>query len=223
MFTDDTYISEEIPPNSLSCMIGRIVSTPDHDEFIKNGELIIDFNSLDGSVSSPDYGEDGSVYKKGIASWTLRAAMAAWNYPPKIKFKGRLQGKGKITLSNVSATLSNVTITGGAPLQGTTSPTPGIATVPVTIAGASGSCTLTENQGDGDFDVKTDDDYTIELTAEKYSVLPWCTNIDDPKDAGDIAKDEKFIKAGDKALCLAFGNSTNNLYVVDIIHDSKEN
>ena len=38
-----------------------------------------------------------------------------------------------------------------------------------------------------------------------------------PEESDPTDEEGKFIKAGDLALCMAFGNSLSNLYVVDIL------
>ena len=79
------------------------------------------------------------------------------------------------------------------------------------------------------------DGYDVELKLEPASVVPWCTDIKDinaesgkdqnPGDGDDMdAEDtqakkrdrENFINVGDKALCMAFRNSLDQLYCVDI-------
>ena len=79
------------------------------------------------------------------------------------------------------------------------------------------------------------DGYDIELKLDKAQTMPWCTDISDingddqtPGDGDDMSADDsqskarprdKFIatgKAGDKALCMAFNNSLDQLYCVDI-------
>lgn len=200
-----------IPPNSISCFIGRIVEDPG-DTFADDGILIVDFTNV---TSEPET-RDPAAEKKAIASWSLRAAYIAWNTPPMIKFKGRVKLNGKISMSN--AQLSQVNISGGPPLQGTTtcSTGPGTAMVPVNISSASGTAKI-EQQSDAEIEMETGDDLNIELTSQTGAQLPWCVSPQEANEGDEIDQEGMFIKAGDKALCLAFGNSMNNLYVIDIL------
>ena len=75
-------------------------------------------------------------------------------------------------------------------------------------------------------------EYTVTLTATKQSVSPWCTSPNSKNAGADKQFDDDvrlkrshFIldkvndnhpHGGDKVLCMAFGNSMNNLYAVDI-------
>lgn len=203
----------EIPPNTISCFIGRICEEPG-SSFANDGILWVDFYDIDGSKGGPGHGEDGSTQKKAIASWTLRAAYTAWKYPPKIKFKGHLKLKGKVSMPN--AQLSNVTIAGGPPLNGVTAPIPLQATVPVAISAASGMAKIEQAMG-AELDVATDgDNLDIELTSQTGAQLPWCVASDGASEGDEPDEEAPFIQEGDKALCMAFGNSYDNLYVVDI-------
>lgn len=226
-----------IQPNSISCFIGRICETPG-DSFETDGVLWVDFNDLDGSKNGPKHGEAGSTQHKAIASWTLRSAFIAWNKPPKITYhgtltlKGTAKGKsGNIKLSN--AQLSQIALSGGPPLTGTiTSPAgPGTSSTPLVISGASGTGTIEatgtaefefsqDNTIEADFhtgdDGTEDDKLDISLTSQRSAQLPWCTASIKAEESAETPDDGKFIKAGDKALCLAFGNSMRNLFVVDI-------
>ena len=276
-----------IPPNSISCFIGRIDELDEN--FEKTGIMWVDFDDLDGTKDGKPKDEDGTTIKKVIASWTLRAAYAAWKNPPVLKYKGRLvlngkmeidemefkcdktniKGTGKIKLSN--AQLSNVTLAGGPPLTGptVTAPSlPGTATIPFAISSASGVGTIEAAGPMGEIEFNTSnaeikfnskvtfkvndnkshfglhtansglDGFDIELKLDKASVMPWCTDVKDidadsgkdqnPGDGDDMSADDTQAKArerkdfiitgknGDKALCMAFGNSLNNLYCVDI-------
>lgn len=204
-----------IPQNTISCFIGRICEDPT-SSFADDGILWVDFDDLDGSSNGPKHGEAGTTQKKAIASWTLRSAYIAWKLPPKIKFKGSLKLKGKVSMSN--AQLSNVNISGGPPLNGTTTcgMGPGTAIVPVTISSASGTAKIEQASG-SELDIATDgDNLDIELTSQKGAQLPWCVKTKDGAEGDDVDAEAEFIHAGDMALCLAFGNSYNNLYVVDI-------
>lgn len=200
-----------IPPNSISCFIGRIVEDPG-DAFADDGILIVDFTNV---TSEPET-RDPAAEKKAIASWSLRAAYIAWNTPPMIKFKGKVKLNGKISMSN--AQLSQVNIAGGPPLQGTTtcSTGPGTAMVPVNISSASGTAKI-EQQSGAEIEMETGDDLNIELTSQTGAQLPWCVSPQEANEGDEIDQEGMFIKAGDKALCLAFGNSMNNLYVIDIL------
>ena len=216
---DKEYSSSTIPKNSISCFIGRICEDPS-DSFADDGILWIDFINLDeapeGWISHSDNNGKGSREKKAIASWSLRAAYIAWNTPPMIKFKGKVKLNGKISMSN--AQLSQVNISGGPPLQGTTtcSTGPGTAMVPVNISSASGTAKI-EQQSDAEIEMETGDDLNIELTSQTGAQLPWCVSPQEANEGDEIDQEGMFIKAGDKALCLAFGNSMNNLYVIDIL------
>ena len=274
-----------IANNSISCFLGRITELDEN--FEKTGIMWVDFNDLDGSKKGPAKDESGTTIKKVIASWTIRAAYAAWINPPRINYKGKLdlngdfkidemefeckeaniKGTGKIKLSN--ATLSQVNIAGGPPLQGpcTTPVGPGTCTIPVAISSASGTATLEASGPMGEIDFNTSDatikfksavtfkvndnkahtvmhtgnsgeaEYKISLKQDKCSVMPWCTDVtatqdeNQSPDDGDsvdsydddgqknVRERENFINVGDngdKALCMAFGNSMNNLYCVDI-------
>ena len=209
-------IRTTIPPNSISCYIGRICEDP-ADDFGENGYLIIDFININKEPSNRKRcGEPGSQEKLAIASWTLRAAWIAWNNPPMIKFKGKVKLSGKISMSN--AQLTQVNISGGPPLAGTiASPAgPGTSTTPLAIAGASGTAKI-EQQSNAEIEMETGDDLNIELTSQLAAQLPWCISGKDSKESDTVDEQLPFIKAGDKALCLAFGNSMDNLYVVDIL------
>lgn len=207
----------EIPRNSISCFIGRICEEPG-DSFEKEGILWVDTVDMTGSEGGPSHGEPGTTERKAIASWTLRAAYIAWNNPPMIKFKGHLKLKGKVAMPN--AQLSNVTLAGGPPLQGptVTSPSlPGTATIPFTISNASGMAKI-EQSINAELDVSTEgSNLDIELTSQTGAQLPWCVASEGAADSDPTDEEGKFIKAGDLALCMAFGNSLSNLYVVDIL------
>ena len=152
-----TDLLSSVSNHTISCFIGRICSEPDED-FAKNGILIVDTSSVDGAGSNTkNYDENGTIRRAATASWSIRAAYIAWNNPPKITYSGKVKLKGRITMDN--AQLSNVTISGGPPLQGVTTgvsvtpipypplpapvPYPGTVTgnttTPVTIASAVGS------------------------------------------------------------------------------------
>lgn len=204
-----------VPPNSISCFIGRIVEDPS-DSFADDGILWIDFvDPLQEPEERIPHGEKGSHEKKAIASWSLRSAFIAWNTPPMIKFKGKVKLSGKISMSN--AQLSQVNIAGGPPMMGTVvCPLgPGTSTTPVTISSASGTAKI-EQQSGAEIEMETGDDLNIELTSQTGAQLPWCVSPKEAKDSDEVDPEGLFIKAGDIALCLAFGNSMNNLYVVDI-------
>lgn len=205
-----------VPRNSISCFIGRICETPE-DSFADDGILWVDLYDIDGSVGGPPHGEDGTTEQKAIASWTLRAAYIAWNNPPKIKFKGSAKLKGRITMGN--AQLSNVNISGGPPLQGTVSCPlgPGTATTPVAISSASGTAKI-EQATDAEIEMQTENDnLDIELISQKAAQLPWCVSPEDANEGDNPNEDDLFIKAGDLALMICFGNNVENLYVVDIL------
>ena len=205
----------EIPQNAISCFIGRICEEPG-ENFATDGVLWVDCYDLDGSQGMPSHGEEGSTQRKAIASWTLRAAYIAWNNPPKVKFKGSLKVKGKVVLPN--AQLSNVTISGGPPLQGTVAHPmgPGTATVPVAISSASGTAKI-EQSINGELEVATEgENLDIELTSQHAAQLPWCVSSNNANEGDELDEDSEFIKEGDLALCMAFANSLSNLYVVDI-------
>jgi len=206
----------KIPPNSISCFIGRIVEDPE-DSFADDGILWVDFT--DDPFKEPEeqvkHDSEKSHAKKAIASWSLRSAFIAWNTPPMIKFKGRVKLSGKISMSN--AQLSQVNIAGGPPMMGTVvCPLgPGTSTTPVTISSASGTAKI-EQQSGAEIEMETGDDLNIELTSQTGAQLPWCVSPKEANDSDEVDPEGLFIKAGDIALCLAFGNSMNNLYVVDI-------
>lgn len=203
-----------IPRNSISCFIGRICEDPG-DSFEKDGILWIDTQDLGDEEDGPAHGEEGSTQIKATASWTLRAAYTAWNKPPMIKFKGSVKLKGKVSMSN--AQLSNVSISGGPPLNGnvTTPAGPGTATVPVAISSASGTAKIEQSQ-DAEIEMSTDDNLDIELTSQHGAQLPWCVASEDAEEGYNPDEGQPFIKAGDMALCMAFGNSKSNLFVVDV-------
>ena len=204
-----------IPNNSISCFIGRICEEPG-DSFENDGILWVDIYDVNGENSdSPVHDEDGTTQYKAIASWTLRAAYTAWNKPPLIKFKGSMKLKGRITMNN--AQLSNVSISGGPPLQGTcTTPVgPGTSTTPVAISSATGTAKI-EQTSDAEIEMTTDDNLDIELTSQLAAQLPWCVADEKAKEGDTLDEERPFIKVGDKALCMAFANSLSNLYVVDI-------
>lgn len=206
----------EIPQNSLSVFIGRICAEP-NDSFADNGILYVDIYNLDGSNTVGESDNKGYTTQfKALASWTLRAAYIAWNNPPNVKFKGRVKLKGKVAMSN--AQLSNVTISGGPPMQGTTTCAmgPGTAVVPVSISSASGSAKI-EQGSDAEIEMETDgDNFDIELTSQTAAQLPWCVKSEDAQEGDDLDETASFIQEGDFALCLAIGNNMDNLYVVDI-------
>ena len=148
-----------IPPNSLSCFIGRIDELDEH--FEKTGIMWVDFDD--------PHGEDGSTVQKVIASWTIRAAYAAWINPPVLTYKGRLtlngkmeidemefeckecniKGTGKIALQN--ATLNAVNLSGGAPMPpvpAVCGPFPGTAgPIPPVLSGVAGNAAKIEAPG----------------------------------------------------------------------------
>ena len=205
----------KIPPNSISVFIGRICEDVS-DDFAQNGILWVDLDDLTGDSDSPKHGESGTTQRKAIASWTLRSAYIAWTLPPKIKFKGSAKLKGRITMSN--AQLTNVNISGGPPLQGTvTCPLgPGTSSTPVAISSASGSAKVEQTQ-DAEIEMTTDDNLDIELTSQLGAQLPWCVDSENAEEGAEIDEEQVFIRAGDLALCMAFGNSLSNLFVVDIL------
>lgn len=209
-------LNSTVPPNSISCFIGRICEDP-ADDFGEKGHLIID---LDNIKSEPEnrikYGEQGSKERLAIASWTLRAAWIAWSKPPMIKFKGKVRLSGKISMSN--AQLTQVNISGGPPMMGTVAHPfgPGTSTTPVAISSATGTAKV-EQQSGAEIEMETGDDLNIELTSQTGAQLPWCISGKDANEGDETDPEGMFIKAGDLALCLAFGNSINNLYVVDIL------
>lgn len=203
----------EIPRNSISCFIARICEDPG-DNFEKDGILWVDTNDLGGTESGPVHGEDGTTQRKAIASWTLRAAYIAWNKPPKIKFKGSAKMKGRITMNN--AILSNVTLTGGPPLNGLASPMPLQVSTPVMISSASGSAKI-EQATNAEIEMSTQDNLDIELTSQQAAQLPWCVESDGASEGDEVDVEGQFIKEGDMAICVAFANSLSNLYVVDIL------
>ena len=205
-----------VQPNTTSCFIARICEVPGED-FANNGILWVDIYDLDGSVGGPPHGQSGTTQRKAIASWTIRSAFTAWNKPPKILYKGRLKVKGKVKLNN--AMLSKVNISGGPPMQGTaTSPVgPGTATIPVLISNASGTANLSINDPNAELEIYTDgDELDIELISQPSAQLPWCVAESDAEAEQDVDKEADFIRVGDLALYMAFGNSLENLYVVDI-------
>lgn len=207
----------EIPRNSISCFIGRICEEPG-SAFEEDGILWVDISDLDDTDGGPKHGESGTTQRKAIASWTLRSAYIAWNKPPKITFKGHLKLKGKISMPN--AQLSNVTLAGGPPLQGPTvtiPALPGTATIPFAISSASGMAKIEQAMG-AELDVATDgNNLDIELTSQTGAQLPWCVNDTGAAKEDVVDEEGVFIKKGDFALCMAFGNSLSNLYVVDIL------
>lgn len=214
----DSLEQYEIPKNSKSCFIARICEEPG-DDFEKDGILWVDCVDIGDENSGPAHGEDGTTQVKAIASWSLRSAFIAWNKPPKLKFKGSIKMKGRITMSN--AQLSNVTISGGPPLQGPVTGTAGVIPVvgnavsPVTISAASGVAKIEQAQG-AEVELTTDDNLDIELTSQLAAQLPWCVADEGASEGDDVDEGQPFIKKGDMALCMAFGNSLSNLYVIDI-------
>lgn len=211
----DQSMQYVVPNNSISCFIGRICETPG-TSFGDDGILWVDFDDLNNSENGPKHGESGTTQKKAIASWTLRAAYLAWKYPPMIKFKSsKVKLTGRITMSN--AQLSNVTLSGGPPLQGTVAHQmgPGTSTTPFTISSASGMAKIEQSQG-AEIEMNTNGELDIELTSQKAAQLPWCVKSDGANEDDNPSEGSDFIKAGDFALCMAFGNSFDYLYVVDI-------
>lgn len=204
----------EIPKNSISCFIGRICEDPT-DSFADDGILWVDLQDLTGEGNGPGHDEAGTTQKKAIASWTLRSAYIAWKNPPKIKFKGSVKLKGKISMPN--AQLSNVTLSGGPPLAGTVACPlgPGTSTTPLAISSASGTAKIEQGQN-AEIEMSTGDDLNIEITSQQSAQLPWCVKSEDYAEGDEVDPEEQFIKAGDMALCMAFANSTDNLFVVDI-------
>ena len=156
-----------IPPNSISCYIGRICELD--EKFEKNGLMWVDFFDLNGSDDEKKHGEDGTTQQKVIASWTIRTAYAAWINPPVLNYKGRLvlngamtidemefeckecnfKGQGRITMNN--AVLQGVNLAGGAPMPpvpAVCGPFPGTAgPIPPVISGATGNAAKIEAQG----------------------------------------------------------------------------
>lgn len=202
----------EIPLNSVSCFIGRVCADVS-DSFANDGIIWVDLQDLDGSQGGPNHGEPGSTQIKAIASWTLRAAYIAWKNPPNIKFKGKAKLKGKISMPN--ANLSNVTLSGGPPLMGVASPVPMQVSTPVAISAAQGTAKIEQASG-AEIDMSTEDNFDIEITSQHAAQLPWCVKSDGFSEGDMPDEEETFIKAGDKALCMAVGNSLANLFVVDI-------
>ena len=209
---DNELKQYEIPINSISCFIGRICTDPDED-FATNGILYVDIHNVNSTEDGPKYGESGSTQLKAIASWTLRSAFIAWNNPPNIKFKGKAKLKGKISMPN--AQLSNVVLSGGPPLMGVASGPPLQVSTPVAISSASGTAKIEQSSG-AEIDMSTEGNLDIEITSQPCAQLPWCVASDGAADGDDVDEEGLFIKKGDLALCMAFGNSTSNLYVVDI-------
>lgn len=217
---DYKRLNSTIPPNTISCFIGRICEDPS-DDFGETGNLIIDINNVYSEVNRDaqgykKYGEPGSQEKLAKASWTLRAAWIAWSKPPKIKFKGKVKLTGKISMPN--AQLTQVSLAGGPPMNGTVTCPLGAGTslTPFTVSSASGTAKIEQSSG-AEIDMETGEDLNIELTSQTGAQLPWCISGKDANEGDDTDPEGAFIKAGDLALCLAFGNSTNNLYVVDIL------
>lgn len=214
-----------VPYNSISCFIGRICQEPS-DNFATDGILYVDLDNAppvngdkpDETIGrEPEYGSDSSTQYKAIASYTLRSAYVAWYNPPLIKYKGSLKLKGKISMNN--AQLSNVTLSGGAPAQGTTTcgAGPGTAMIPTNISAASGTAKIVQ-QTDATIEMSTEDDnLDIELTSQKCAQLPWCIASGDSLEGDQVDQEAPFIREGDFALCMAFGNSLHNLFVVDIL------
>lgn len=205
-FGNNILQQDIISVQPLSCFICRIVSEPS-DSFAKTGELKVDItpNSSVNTITT------------AIASWSLRAAYIAWHTPPKIKYSGKVTLKGRITMKN--ATLNNVNIMGGVPLYGTVPsfPSPLIATVPVTISNATGTANI-EQPVDAEIEMETEQGLlNIELTSQMGAQLPWCVNPENAEIGDEVDEYDSFISEGDMALCLAFGNSIKNLYVVDIL------
>lgn len=219
--SEDNTLPHDVPANSISVFYARICAEPD-DDFESTGKLYVDISDLntdDNAKHGPDYSEKNSSQKVAIASRTLIAAYTAWKSPPLLKYKGKLKVKGTVKLSN--ANLSQVSISGGPPLQGNTTcgMGPGTATVPVNISSASGSAKI-ESQ-DAELEISTegypdDDNFELELISQSASVVPWCVSPGvDPGQEVDL--EASFIQKNDIALCMAFGNSLDHLYVVDII------
>ena len=176
MLVDKSLI---VQPNSISCYIGRICELDEN--FEKNGIMWVDFYDLDGSgENQKKHDEEGTVRQKVIASWTLRAAYAAWINPPVLKYKGRLvlngamtidemefkcdkcdiKGKGRITLNN--ADMQAVNLQGGAPMPpvpAVCGPFPGTAgPIPPVISGAKGNAVKVESAGPtGEIEFNTKD------------------------------------------------------------------
>lgn len=216
---DNSKASDQftIPRNSISCFIGRICEEPG-ESFADDGILWVDTSDLDDTSDGPGKDESGTTQRPAVASWTLRAAYIAWNKPPKIKFKGHLKLKGTVSMPN--AVLSNVTLAGGPPLVGPTVTfpvLPGQATIPFAISAATGTAKI-EQQTIAELDVATEgSNLDIELTSQTAAQLPWCVSDSGASDGDEVADDGVFIHKGDFALCMAFGNSLSNLYVVDIL------
>lgn len=223
-----------ISSQTLSCFIGRICSPPDGN-FAESGKLVVDISDIDGNgTNTADYDENGTTKRVAIASWSLRSAFIAWNNPPRITYSGKVKLKGRVTMDN--AQLSNVTISGGPPLQGVTTgvsvtpvpapvpavpvPYPGTVngntTTPVTIASAVGSAKIEQSIG-AEIEMETENDaLNIELTSQKSAQLPWCVASSNASTGDEISKETPFIEEGDYALCLAIGNSLDRLFIVDV-------
>ena len=212
MINNTSLIQHQIPLNSISCFIGRVCEDVS-DSFGDDGIIWVDLTDLDGSQNGPPHDKSGTTQIKAIASWTLRAAFISWKNPPTIKYKGKMKLKGKISMPN--AQLSNVSIMGGPPLTGVASPPPLSVSTPVAISSAQGSAKIEQATG-AEIDMSTEDNLDIEITAQTASQLPWCVKSTGYSEGDVPSDDETFIKAGDKALCMAIGNSLSNLFVVDI-------
>lgn len=223
-FLTESKSPHEVPQNSISVFYARICAEPDED-FETTGKLIVDINDLntdDNAEHGPDYSEKGSSQRIAIASRTLITAYTAWKSPPKLMYKGSLKVKGKIKISN--ANLSQVNISGGPPMQGTVATPlgPGTATVPTVISSASGTATIESQDGAAELEIYTEgypdssDNFEIELISQNASVVPWC--VEPGVDPGqEVDLEASFIQINDIALCMAFGNSLDHLYVVDIL------
>lgn len=233
----------EVPRNSVSCFIGRICEEPG-DGFEENGALWVDLSDVDGTGNGPRRGEAGSTIYKAIASWSLRAAFTAWKKPPKITYYGemKLKGTAKGKLGNIhlnNAILDQVTLSSSVPLLGETltpvppSPTPllGKTITPTTITNATGVGTI-KCDGMAEFEFSQDntvevefhtgdtgeenDQLNVALTSQHAAQLPWCVQSNGAEENDELDEEEKFIKVGDLALCMAINNSTDYLFVVDI-------
>lgn len=173
MLVDESFV---IPPNSISCYIGRICELDEN--FEKTGVMWVDFYDLDGEEEGVAHDQDGTTQQKVIASWTIRSAYAAWINPPVLKYKGRLvlngamtidemefqcdkcdiKGTGRITLN--SPQLTAINIQGGAPMPpvpAVCGPFPGTAgPIPPVISGAPGNAAKIESAGPmGEIDFNT--------------------------------------------------------------------
>lgn len=168
-----------VDPKNISIFIGKVVSVPADLESSRS--IVVSTNIND---SNP---EESKCVSARLGR-TLVSAYTAWKTPPEIAYKGSME------FTEFSIKNCNIV---------TNPSSPGWMAKPCKESGlVSGGLA---NLSSSNCSVKASD-FTVKLTSDKESQLPWCTELE---------RDE-FIKPGDTVLLGAVNNSMEELFVIEV-------